>query len=154
MDEQFLREALALAEASVASGGGPFGAVVVRDGQVIARGNNRVVPHNDPTAHAEIVALRNACTALDDFRLTGCTLYVNCEPCPMCFSAAYWARIERIVFAASREDAAQAGFDDVVIHEQVALPVSMRGVPMVQLLRDESARAFELWRQLENRVEY
>jgi guanine deaminase len=154
MDEQFLREALALAEASVASGGGPFGAVVVRDGRVIGRGSNRVVPHNDPTAHAEIVAIRAACTVEGDFHLAGSTLYVNCEPCPMCFAAAYWARIERIVFAASRAAAAQAGFDDVALHEQVALPISARSVVMVQLLREESSKAFELWRRLENRVEY
>lgn len=154
MDEQFLREALALAEASVASGGGPFGAVVVHHGQVVGRGSNRVVEANDPTAHAEIVAIRAACANLHEYHLTGCTLYVNCEPCPMCFAAASWAHIERIVFAASRDDAAAAGFDDVAIHQQVTLPTAQRKIPMQQKLRDEALKAFTLWNNLEGKREY
>jgi len=154
MDHQFLREAIALAEQSVCSGGGPFGAVVVQNGQVVARGNNRVVLHNDPTAHAEIVAIRTACAQLHEYHLTGCTLYVNCEPCPMCFSAASWAHIERIVFAAGREDAANAGFDDLAIHQQVMLAPAQRMIPMHQQLRDEALNAFMLWKNLEHKVEY
>ncbi len=154
MDQQFLREAIALSEASVRSGGGPFGAVVVWEGRVIARGNNRVVPNNDPTAHAEIVAIRAACAQLNAYHLTGCTLYVNCEPCPMCFAAASWAHIERIVFAASRDDAADVGFDDVAIHQQVMLPITQRHIPMQQQLRDEALQAFALWKNFEGRVDY
>src|SRR5512143_544325 len=154
MDRQFLREAIALAEESVRNGGGPFGAVVVHDGQIVARGNNRVVPDTDPTAHAEIVAIRAACTELQQYHLTGCTLYVNCEPCPMCFSAASWAHIERIIFAASREDAAAAGFDDVAIHQQVALPPFQRNIPMQQQLREEALKAFSIWKSFEGKVEY
>jgi tRNA(Arg) A34 adenosine deaminase TadA len=154
LDQQFLREAIALAEASVGSGGGPFGAVVVHAGRVVGRGNNCVVPNNDPTAHAEIVAIRAACAQLNEFHLTGCILYVNCEPCPMCFSAASWAHIERIVYAASREDAAAAGFDDVAIHQQVMLPPSQRNIPMQQQLHDEALKTFELWKNLEGKIEY
>lgn len=154
MDRQFLREAIALAEESVRNQGGPFGAVIVHNGQIIARGNNRVVICNDPTAHAEIVAIRAACTQLNEYHLKGCTLYVNCEPCPMCFSAASWARIERIVFAASREDAAAVGFEDVAIHQQAALPPSQRKIPMQQQLREEALNALEEWKNLEGKVEY
>lgn len=154
MDHQFLREAMALAEASVRNGGGPFGAVVVHDGVIVGRGNNRVVPNNDPTAHAEIVAIRAACAQLNEYHLTGCVLYVNCEPCPMCFSAASWAHIERIVFAASRGDAADAGFDDVAIHQQVMLPLAERRILMQQQLREEALKAFELWKNLEGRIDY
>lgn len=153
-DQQFLREAIALAEESVHSGGGPFGAIVVHQGQIVGRGNNRVVPNNDPTAHAEIVAIRAVCAQLNEYHLTGCTLYVNCEPCPMCFSAASWAHIERIVFAASRDDAAAAGFDDVAIHQQVMLPLAERKIVMQQQLRDEALSAFTLWKNLEGRVDY
>lgn len=154
MDLEFLREAIALAEHSVRSGGGPFGAVVVHNGNVVARGSNRVVPNNDPTAHAEIVAIRSACAQLNEYHLAGCTLYVNCEPCPMCFAAASWAHIERIVFAASREDAASAGFDDLAIHQQVMLPTSQRTIPMQQQLRTEALNALVLWKNLEGKVEY
>lgn len=154
MDQQFLREAIALAEASVGSGGGPFGAVVVRNGQVIARGTNRVVPDSDPTAHAEVVAIRAACAQLAEHHLDGAILYVNCEPCPMCFAAASWAHIARIVFAASREDAAAVGFDDVAIHQQVQLPVGQRQLPMQQLLRDEALNAFRLWENFAGRIDY
>ncbi len=154
MDRQFMREAIALAEESVRNGGGPFGAVVVYDGQIIARGNNRVVPDTDPTSHAEIVAIRAACRELRQYHLTGCTLYVNCEPCPMCFSAASWAHIERIIFAANREDAAAAGFDDVAIHHQVTLPPSQRNIPMQQQLREEALKAFSIWKNFEGKVEY
>jgi len=154
MDQQFLREAIALAEASVRSGGGPFGAVLVHDGDIVARGNNRVVPNNDPTAHAEIVAIRTACAQVNQFHLAGYTLYVNCEPCPMCFSAASWAHIDRIVYAANREDAAAIGFDDVEIYQQVILPPAQRNIPMQQQLRDEALNVFTLWNNLEEKDEY
>lgn len=154
MDHHFLREAIALAEASVSNGGGPFGAVVVRNGEVIGRGDNRVVPHCDPTAHAEIVAIRAACAQQEQHHLDGSILYVNCEPCPMCFAAASWAHIERIVYAANREDAAAIGFDDVEIHQQVMLPLSQRKIPMQQQLHDEALKAFELWKNFEGKVEY
>lgn len=154
MDEEFLREAITMAESSVGHEGGPFGALVVRNGQILGRGANRVTADNDPTAHAEVVAIRDACRNAGDFALAGATLYVSCEPCPMCFAAAYWARIERIVFAASREDAAAAGFDDVMIHEQVALPPAERRLPMVQLLRVEAQQPFLMWRQFDARIDY
>lgn len=154
MDHLFLREAIALAEASVRSNGGPFGAVVVHNGEIVGRGSNRVVPHNDPTAHAEIVAIRAACAQLNAYHLTGCTLYVNCEPCPMCFAAASWAHIERIVYAVDRDAAAAVGFDDVAIHQQVALPPSQRTIVMEQQLQEEALAAFDMWKNLEGKVEY
>ena len=125
--------------------GGPFGAVVVRDGVVIGRGQNRVVNSLDPTAHAEIVALREACRTVNDFSLVGATLYSSCEPCPMCLAAAWWARVDAIVYSCTREDAAAIGFDDELFYEQLALPVHARVVPMLQELRDEGLAAFRAW---------
>lgn len=150
----FMREALALAEASVASGGGPFGAVVVRAGVVVGRGSNRVTPDNDPTAHAEVMAIRDACRNLGIFSLEGCELYVNCEPCPMCLAAAYWARLERIYHAATRQDAAAAGFDDALIYQEVCLPAAQRRLPLEQLLPEEAMTAFAAWAELACRVDY
>lgn len=151
---RFMREAIALAEESVRSGGGPFGAVVVRAGEVVGRGSNRVTPNTDPTAHAEVMAIRDACRNLGVFSLEGCELYVNCEPCPMCLAAAYWARLERIYHAATRQDAAAAGFDDALIYQEVCLPAPQRRLSMAQLLPEEAMTAFAAWSALPDRVDY
>lgn len=153
-DERYLREVIAMAEQSVRQGGGPFAALVIRDGVVIGRGANCVTLNNDPTAHAEIQAIRDACATIRDFSLAGCELYVSCEPCPMCLSAAYWARLERVVYAASAEDAARTGFDDLSIREELARAPEQRRLPMQQALREEGQRPLELWRSLADRIPY
>lgn len=155
-DERFLREAIALArEGMDRNEGGPFGCVIVKDGQVIGRGNNRVTSSNDPTAHAEVVAIREACRSLGAFQLDGCTLYTSCEPCPMCLGAIYWARPDRIVFAATREDAAEAGFDDQLIYDELPLPPEQRRIPtQARVLRKEAQAVFEDWRTKEDKVRY
>lgn len=155
-DESYLREAIALARAGMERGdGGPFGCVIVKGGQVVGRGNNRVTSTNDPTAHAEVVAIREACKALGDFQLSGCTLYTSCEPCPMCLGAIYWARPDRIVFAATREDAADAGFDDQLIYDELALPPEARRIPTdTRVLRDEAKTVFRAWKEKEDKVSY
>ncbi len=152
--EVYLREAIALAQQSVAAGGGPFGAVVVRDGQVIGRGQNRVTLDNDPTAHAEVVAIRAACQQLGSFDLRGCELYASCEPCPMCLSALLWARIDGLWYGASAADAAAAGFDDLAIYQELRLAVGERRLPSQQLLWEEAQAPFVLWCQKGDRVEY
>jgi tRNA(Arg) A34 adenosine deaminase TadA len=149
-----MKEALRLAEASVRDGGGPFGAVVAREGKVIARGTNRVTPDGDPTAHAEVVAVRRACRALEDFSLNGCLLYTSCEPCPMCLGAVYWARLDALYYAATRDDAARAGFDDAFIYDAIATPPEERALRMERLLSEESQRPFEAWRAHDERVAY
>ena len=154
MHDLFLREAIRLANESIANGGGPFGAVVVRDGEIVGRGNNRVTLDNDPTAHAEVRAIRDACRNLGDFQLSGCELYVNCEPCPMCLSAAYWARLDALWYAADAADAAGAGFDDVFIREELQLAPAERRLPMRQALRDEALETFQRWQALEDKIEY
>lgn len=151
---QFMREAIALAERSVANGGGPFGAVVVYDGRIIGRGHNRVTLDNDPTAHAEVVAIREACRTLGDFRLDGCELYVSCEPCPMCLAACYWAHLERIYYAGSTADAAEGGFDDGVIYQEVCVPAPQRRIIMAQLLPEEAATVFAAWQAKPDRIDY
>lgn len=153
--KDFLCEALDLAIENVTSGrGGPFAALIVRNGDVIAQGTNVVTTTNDPTAHAEIMAIRRACDAQDDFELTGCTLYATCEPCPMCLGAVYWAHLDRVYYAATRADAAAAGFDDDHIYEELIAPPDARRIPMKQALREAAQRPFEAWRDYENRVEY
>ena len=122
--------------------GGPFAALVVREGEVIARGTNRVTTKNDPTAHAEVEAIRAACASLSDFQLRGCTLYTTCEPCPMCMGAIYWARPDRVVYAGTRQDAAAAGFDDAIIYDELTRPPEARRIPMIPLLREEGQRPF------------
>ncbi|RAJ97523.1 tRNA(Arg) A34 adenosine deaminase TadA [Larkinella arboricola] len=145
-EEVFLREAIQLAKEGIRTGqGGPFGAVVVKDGQIIGRGCNQVTSTNDPTAHAEIVAIRDACRTLNTFQLTGCVLYTSCEPCPMCLGAIYWARPERIVYGCLHSDAAQAGFDDHFIYQELEKPREIRRIPMQQLLRPEAWTVFEEW---------
>jgi guanine deaminase len=144
--EKFMRDAIALALENVRSGaGGPFASLVVKDHQVIAKGTNRVTSTNDPTAHAEIVAIRGACQVLRNFQLEGCDLYSTCEPCPMCLGAIYWARPSRIFYASSAAEAAAAGFDDQFIYEEMKLPAEKRRIPMTQMLREESLSIFAAW---------
>lgn len=152
-DEEYLAEALALATASVEEGGGPFGALVVKDGKLIGQGSNRVTLNNDPTAHAEVLAIRDACNAIQDFSLAGATLYASCEPCPMCLAAIHWARLDRIVYAASREDAAAAGFDDGLIAREMALDPDQRTVQTQHLAVDGSL-PFIRWQEMEGKLEY
>ena len=155
MNNAFMREAIRISVEKMRTGqGGPFGAVVVRGGEIIGRGWNQVTSTNDPTAHAEIVAIRAACRQLGDFRLEGCELYSSCEPCPMCLSAVYWARIGRLCFAATRLDAAAAGFDDELIYREVALPVEARRLPAEQVLREEALRAFAEWAAKPDKIPY
>lgn len=152
---EYMKLAVEEARAGVAAGhGGPFGAVVVRDGVVIARGHNRVVETNDPTAHAEITAIRGAASILGRFDLSDCVLYTTCEPCPMCFSAAAWARIPLVYYGANRSDAAKAGFDDAAIYEDVADPHSARAISLVELDRAACLGPFEDWNAKEDRVPY
>lgn len=154
-NEQHMRRAIALAEEKMrADQGGPFGAVIVKDGAVVAEGHNRVTSANDPTAHAEIVAIRAACAALDAFSLDDCDIYTSCEPCPMCLSAIYWARLRHIYFANTRKDAAKIGFDDDHIYREIPLPIDQRAIPMTRLLGDEAAAAFLEWENKSDKVRY
>jgi guanine deaminase len=134
--------------------GGPFGAVVARDGEIVGRGGNQVLSDSDPTAHAEIVAIRDACRSLGVFQLDGCVLYTSCEPCPMCLGAAYWARIERIVYANTRRDAAAVGFGDAFIYREIALPPGKRRLPMTRFMGEEALRAFGEWDRKEGKQPY
>lgn len=153
-DEAWLARAVELATTNVGDGGGPFGAVIVRDGELLATGRNHVTRDLDPTAHAEVVAIRVACASLGDHRLTGCTIYASCEPCPMCLSASLWARVERIVYAADRDDAARAGFDDEEFYAMFDRPRS-EWATVVQELRIPSAgEPFDAWLALETRHPY
>jgi len=154
-DKEFMRRAFELAQNGVDDGkGGPFGAVVVKDGKIVGEGCNRVTSTNDPTAHAEVVAIRAACQNLNDFQLEGCVIYTSCEPCPMCLGAIYWARPELMYFACSREDAANAGFDDDFIYEEIALPIDERRIKTVNFLRDEGLEIFENWVNKSDKTEY
>ncbi len=154
MDEEYLRRAIALATANVAAGGGPFGAVIVREGHVIAEGANRVTAAHDPTAHAEVVAIRAAGQALQSHDLSGCTIFASCEPCPMCLGAILWARLDRIVNAATKEDAAAAGFDDSNFYAELAKPPSARQTPMRRVLAAEGIAPLLAWRQFSAKVRY
>ncbi len=155
MDRRFMQEAIRLArEKSLLGEGGPFGAVIVRQGRILARGWNQVLKKNDPTCHAEMVAIRKACRLLKDYRLTGCTIYVNCEPCPMCLAALYWAGIERIVFAATRRDAADLGFVDDFLYRELLLSPHERTIPTWQEMRDEALAVFAEWDRLANKIIY
>src|SRR6185503_14996432 len=139
-------KAIALSKKGMESGkGGPFGCVVVKDGRIIGEGNNRVTSTNDPTAHAEVVAIREACKSLDTFQLEGCSIYTSCEPCPMCLGAIYWARPEKVFFACTREDAADIGFDDDFIYEELEKSNSERHLQIVNLMRDEALTVFQKW---------
>lgn len=139
---------------NVKKGGGPFGAVIVKDNKIIAEGTNLVTINNDPTAHAEIVAIRNAAAYLNDFNLSGCEIYTSCEPCPMCLSAIYWARIDKIWYANTKNDAKEIGFDDSFIYDEVSKPLEERKIPIKQFLRQEGLTAFQLWTQKTDKVEY
>jgi len=151
---EFMRRAITLALDNLRSGGGPFGAVIAKNGRILAEGANRVTPDNDPTAHAEIVAIREACRVLAAFQLAGCDLYTTCEPCPMCLGAIYWARPSRVFYGGTAADAAAAGFDDAFIYEELKHAHEMRRIPMVQFLRDESLAIFSAWKKLDNKTQY
>jgi guanine deaminase len=151
---RFMEQAIALAAASVRANGGPFAALVVKDGIVVATGVNQVVRANDPTAHAEIVAIREACRALGDFQLAGCDVYASCEPCPMCLGALHWARAARIFFAATRDDAAAAGFDDALIYREILAPTSERTIPTIHLQQEDAARPFKEWLDKLDKTKY
>ncbi len=154
-NNSFMARAIALSIENVERGtGGPFGCVVVRNGQIIAEGSNRVTLENDPTAHAEVVAIREACRKLNTFQLADCEIYSSCEPCPMCLGAIYWARPAKLFFAAIAEDAARAGFDDRFIYEQLEVEYAERTIPMSQMMRSEAQRAFLLWANSSKRIEY
>jgi guanine deaminase len=150
----FMEQAIELAAANVRQGGGPFAALVVKGGVVIASGANRVTLANDPTAHAEIVAIREACRALGSFQLAGCDVYSSCEPCPMCLGALYWARPARVFFAATAQDAAAAGFDDAFIYRQIETPPAARAIPMVHVARKRAALPFEEWARHPDKTRY
>ena len=153
--EKFMRRAIELAREGVDENlGGPFGCVVVKDGEIIGEGCNQVTSTNDPTAHAEIVALRNACEALKSFQLPGCVVYTSCEPCPMCLGAIYWARPDRIFIAGTREDAAEAGFDDDLFYSELEKPNEARQLKLESLLREESQEVFDYWISKPDKVEY
>jgi guanine deaminase len=151
---EFMRRAVHLALDNIRAGGGPFGAVIAKNSRIIAEGANRVTATNDPTAHAEIVTIREACRSLGDFQLVGCDLYTTCEPCPMCLGAIYWARPDRIFYAGTAADAAAAGFDDAFIYDELKRAHDTRRIPMTQLLRNESLTIFTTWKKLENKTQY
>jgi guanine deaminase len=153
-DEKFLKQSVELATQNVANGGGPFGAVIVKDGKVIATGSNRVTANNDPTAHAEVCAIREACRVLNNFELKGCVLYSSCEPCPMCLSAIYWTRLDAVYFAATRFDAKDAGFDDEFIYEELALPTEQRRVLIKNPKTQQATAPFIAWEKLTTRIRY
>lgn len=153
-DREFMQMAIDLSIESVANGGGPFGAVIVRNGDIIATGSNRVTKSCDPTAHAEVSAIREACAKEQNFKLEGCTCYTSCEPCPMCLSALYWAGISRIVYGNTKEDAKAINFDDSFIYDEIAKPYEQRKIPCQNLMRKEALAGFRAWSEKEDKVEY
>jgi guanine deaminase len=155
MKEEFMREAIRLSLEKMQQGyGGPFGAVVVRHGEIIARGYNNVISSNDPTAHAEVDAIRKACALLGTYQLQDCELYTSCEPCPMCLGAIYWARPKVVYYGNTKEDAAAIGFDDQFIYDEIALPLGERSIPMISFLREEAQASFQAWIDKPDRPEY
>ena len=154
MTNKFMARAIELSIKSVDSGTGPFGAVIVKDNKIISEGFNIVTSSNDPTSHAEIVAIRNACKSLNNFALNDCDLYTTCEPCPMCLSAIYWARIDRIYYANTRKDAQKIDFSDSMIYEELNKTIKDRKIPMHQMMREEAIKAFELWDKKTDKVKY
>jgi len=155
MNKEFMLRAIELAKQGMdRNEGGPFGCVVVKNGNIIAEGNNSVTSQNDPTAHAEVVAIRKACENLGTFQLTGCDIYTSCEPCPMCLGAIYWARPDHIYYAATRHDAANAGFDDSFIYDEITVPDNNRSIPTQALAREDAVKVFDLWKQKENKTVY
>jgi len=154
-DIHYIGLAIELAQTGAARNeGGPFGAAIVKEGRIIGRGNNKVVSTNDPTAHAEIIAIREACRYLSSYQLEGCTIYTSCEPCPMCLGAIYWARLDRIVYACTREDAASINFDDDFIYQEIILPLEQRKIPAYQCGRDKGLEVFKFWKNKDDKVEY
>ena len=154
MKNEFMKRAIELSIESVNNGGGPFGSIIIKDNKIIAEGSNKVTPTKDPTAHGEIVAIREACKKLNNFALRGCELYSTCEPCPMCLSAIYWARIDKIYYANTREDAKKIDFDDSLIYSEFIKNIDERKIPMVQIMRNEALKAFELWNKKTDKVKY
>lgn len=155
LDLQFMRRAIELAQQGIDSNeGGPFGCVIVKDGEIVGEGNNCVTSTNDPTAHAEVVAIRNACHKLNSFQLEGCTIYTSCEPCPMCLGAIYWARPKQIFYACNKVDAAEVGFDDKFIYEEIERPINERHIKTDFLLREEGLKVFENWANKLDKTEY
>ncbi len=152
--EELMRRAIKLSEQSVRSGGGPFGAVIAKDGNIIAEGNNRVTLNIDPTAHAEVSAIRNACQQLKTFDLSGCEIYTSCEPCPMCLGAIYWAHIDKIYYGCDRKDARNIGFDDDFIYDEIPLKPEDRKKPSEELLRNEALNAFYVWDNKADKTKY
>lgn len=152
--EEFMREAIHLSSKNVDENGGPFGAVIVKDGKIIARGVNRVTTNNDPTAHAEVNAIREASTKLGTFDLKGCEIYSSCEPCPMCLGAIYWAHLDKLYYANTKQDAKDIDFDDSFIYEELDLPLEKRKIPTQQILRDEAILTFHKWRDKTDKIEY
>ena len=153
-DKRFMQQAIDLSIENVANGGGPFGAVIVKEGEVVATGVNRVTANNDPTAHAEVSAIRAACQKEGFFKLEGCTIYTSCEPCPMCLSAIYWAGLSRICFANTKKDAEDIYFGDKFIYEEIERPIDKRTIPTEQFMRDEALKAFRDWDEKTDKVEY
>ena len=154
MNEKFMKRAIELSIESVKKGGGPFSSIIVRDNKIISEGSNKVTSTNDPTAHGEIVAIREACKKLINFSLKGCELYSTCEPCPMCLSAIYWARIDKIYYANTRKDAQKIDFDDSLIYSELQKNIDKRKISMIQMMRNEALKAFELWNKKEDKVKY
>jgi len=155
MKNAFMARAIELSLENVRTGrGGPFGAVIVKDGQILAEGANNVTATNDPTAHAEIAAIREACRKLGAFELTGCEIYTSCEPCPMCLGAIYWARPDRVFYGNTADDAARAGFDDSHIYDEIPKPPAARKIPMEQLMREEAMEGFRAWEKSPNKIPY
>ncbi|GIV26532.1 MAG: tRNA-specific adenosine deaminase [Bacteroidia bacterium] len=152
--EKWMRRAIELSVQNVEKGGGPFGAVIVKDGQLIAEGYNRVTALNDPTMHAEVMAIREACKKLNTFDLSGCIIYTSCEPCPMCLGAVYWARISEMYFANTKQDADSIGFSDEFIYKEIEKPYHLRTLKTHQILREEALTAFEKWKVKEDKIQY
>ncbi|MCP4550709.1 MAG: nucleoside deaminase [Bacteroidetes bacterium] len=155
MKKKFMMRAIELAHSNIKNlDGGPFGAVIVKDGKIIGEGSNKVLANDDPTAHAEIVAIRAACKKLNNFQLEGCEIYSSCEPCPMCLGAIYWARPSKLYFAAGRDEAAKANFDDSIIYKEVCLPIHERKIPSKQFMKEESLEVFNEWKENNLNIEY
>ena len=154
MKNKFMQRAIELSIESINSGGGPFGSVIVKDNKIISEGMNRVTVNNDPTAHGEIVAIRLATKSLNNFNLKGCELYSSTEPCPMCLSAIYWARIDKVYYANTRNDAQKIDFDDSLIYSELVKKIDQRKIPMIQIMREEGLKAFELWDKKTDKIKY
>lgn len=152
---KFMSEAIALSQNGVRNNeGGPFGCIIVKDDVIVGRGNNKVTSSNDPTAHAEVVAIRDACKNLNTFQLDDCEVYTSCEPCPMCLGAIYWARPKVVYFANKREDAANIGFDDSMIYEELGIDLDKRKIPIINLGREDAMKVFEEWQKKEDKIKY